>query len=179
MLHERQAGARSIPARVIERRRRPAPIGRVLVEPDRWLHEPPAGQSNLLAVGGKAKIERTVAQGPAHVERVVLLLVAVVGAVAVGLEPIHRAVDAETRAAIASVHLAFERVVGPDAAKKLEALPGGQRRAGHDVDDARSRAIAVKYAARSAHDLDSLDRSQRDGGPLHAREVEVVQPTPV
>src|SRR6267143_3510414 len=178
-LHQRYARARAVAAREIERRPRAAPVGSVLIEADRGLDVAPAGEPHVLPVGPKTKIERAFAERQARVEGVVLLLVAVVGAVAVGGVAVHRAVHAQAVGGEAAGKLAFDSAVAARAAESFRCAPLPQRRARHDVDHAGRGIVPVQYRAGAAQDLDALDRRQRDRRPLHAGEGDVVQPPAV
>src|SRR6266480_7607665 len=178
-LHQRHARARAVAAGEIERRLRAAPVGSVLIEADRGLDEAPAGEPHVLPVGPKTKIERAFAERQPRVEAAVLLLVAVVGAVTVGGVAVHRAVHAQAVGGEAAEKLALDRAVAAHAAESFRCAPLPQRRARHDVDHARRGIVPVQYRAGAAQDLDALDRRQRDRRPLHAGEVDVVQPPAV
>src|SRR6266446_2170531 len=118
-LHQRHARARAVAAREVERRLRAAPVGGVLIEADRRLDAARAGEPHVLPVGPKTKIERAFAKRQARVEGVVLLLVAVVGAVTVGGVAVHRAVHAQAVGSEAAEKLAFDRAVAAHAAESF------------------------------------------------------------
>ena len=178
-VRERRARALAVAARVVERRLRAARIGRVLVQADGGLHDTRARQAEALVVGAEAQVECRGVERPAQVGRVVLLLVAVVGAIAVRRVAVDRGIDADVPGRIAAIELAFARAERSDAAEGFDGGALLERRARHDVDDARARAVAVEHRARAAHHLDAFDAGERDRRPLRAGEVRIREAAPV
>ena len=157
-MSERQPDTRAVATCIVERRLGTAQIGGVFVEADRWLDTPGAGKAHILPVNPHAQVERAVGARPAHVSRVVDLLVPVVGTVAIGGKPVCGGVESESLVCNTPGKLAFQRVVTSDATVHLRVGARLQRRTCDDVDDPGRSAVAVQHGTGSAQDLDSFDR---------------------
>ncbi len=166
---------------VVERRAGAAPVSPELVEADGGIDGAAARQPQFLIVAGDGEKRSQTGRGVIEIADGVLLGIAIVVAIAVGPDRI--AVERGRPGAGIErgrdvAELGVERAeTGLDAR--------GHRRTtdaifGDDVDHAADRVVAVEHRAGiAARDLDPLDGIERDGGEIHLRHVDVVQPPAV
>src|SRR5262245_1816206 len=120
------------------------------------------GQPQVLVVGAGLERQACAVALPAQVGERVLLAQPVVVAIVVGVEI--AAVEIERYAVAAETDAcgAFIRAVGGRAAVDVARALPARGRLGDDVDGAAGRSPAVEHGARAAHDLDALERYERD-----------------
>src|SRR6185436_4405899 len=114
--------------------------------------------SHILPVGAKAQVDGGVRAGPARVCRVVGLLVAVVGAIAVRAKAVDRRIESEALGRDAAGELALARVVAACAPVHFRMHSGLERRAGDDVDNTGGSAVSIEHRSGAAQDFYAFNR---------------------